>query len=250
MRHHNLQQAADYLDCRINAYRWREDWAIELLGQAPEIIFVDQDEQDFKSPRAFDVAYRRTLKNFKERLHGSHPTVAHSGNGYHFIQPVEGLVLERESIFVELCEDPSNRFHRFAERFLTNNKSDPAHNPTFLSCMLRVPGSINSENMAEVRIIQKWNGIRPAINWILLYFRRYLIQERFEEASRFRQLRKFHSNGINHTNKINWIETLLHVSIADYRKNAIRLILVPYLINIKRLSYNGTFNTVTDAAIE
>jgi hypothetical protein len=43
--------------------------------------------------------------------------------------------------------------------------------------MLRVPGSINSKNNSQVRIIQRWDDQRPCINWILRDFRRYLIQK-------------------------------------------------------------------------
>lgn len=75
-------KAANYLDCKINAYRRREDWAIKLLGQAPQNIFIDLDEHDFKSKRAFELAVHRTLKNFKEKIHNAFPTIIHSGNLY------------------------------------------------------------------------------------------------------------------------------------------------------------------------
>jgi hypothetical protein len=39
-----------------------------------------------------------------------------------------------------------------------------------------------------------------------------------------------------------WIEKLLETPIDDYRKNAVSLILAPYLINIKKLSYGDAFN--------
>jgi len=84
---------ANYLDCKINAYRWREDWAIQLLSQAPENIFAEQDEQDFKLAKAFELAVRRTLRNFEKKLDGASPTVINSGNGVHFIQPVDGPIL-------------------------------------------------------------------------------------------------------------------------------------------------------------
>lgn len=232
-------ERASLLNCRINAYRWREDWAMELLGQAPEIIFADEDERNFKSPRAFQISIRRTIQNFNEKLHGAFPTIIHSGRGIHFIQPVDGPILEQYDVFAKLCEDPSNKFHRFAERFLTNRKSDPAHNPTFLSCMLRVPGSINSQNMAQVRIIQKWDGNRPAINWILRDYRRYLIQEKFNEVLTSRKLNRSHSNDMHQSSKIGWIESLLQTPMADNRKYA------PYLINIKTLSFDEAFKILT-----
>jgi Primase X len=53
----------------------------------------------------------------------------------------------------------------------------------------------------------------------------------------------------NHTasyqgNTIPWIEKLLETPIDDYRKNAVNLILAPYLINIKKLSYDVALNII------
>lgn len=45
------------------------------------------------------------------------------------------------------------------------------------NCMLRIPGSTNSKNNAQFRTMQRWNGTRPAINWLLRDYRRYLIQD-------------------------------------------------------------------------
>jgi hypothetical protein len=42
-------------------------------------------------------------------------------------------------------------------------------------------------------------------------------------------------------NRIGWIECLLQMPIAEYRKNAISRILAPYLINIRQLSYAQAF---------
>jgi hypothetical protein len=51
--------------------------------------------------------------------------------------------------------------------------------------MIRIPGSINSKNGGEeVKITHQWNGVRPAINWLLRDFRRYLIQDRFDATYR------------------------------------------------------------------
>jgi Primase X len=47
-----------------------------------------------------------------------------------------------------------------------------------------------------------------------------------------------------HGNTIAWIEKLLQTPIDDYRKNAINLILAPYLINVKKLSYDGALNLI------
>jgi hypothetical protein len=46
--------------------------------------------------------------------------------------------------------------------------------------MVRIPGTFNSTNNCQVRIIQGWDGQRPCINWILRDFRRYLIQKKIK----------------------------------------------------------------------
>lgn len=52
-----------------------------------------------------------------------------------------------------------------------------------------------------------------------------------------KRLEKRYGSGFGSgTNKINWMEILLQTPIDDYRKNAIALILAPYLINIKKVS--------------
>ena len=47
-------------------------------------------------------------------------------------------------------------------------------------------------------------------------------------------------------NDIKWIDILLETPISDYRKNAISLILAPYLINIKKLPYTNAFDIIKD----
>src|SRR6266496_2667416 len=43
-----------------------------------------------------------------------------------------------------------------------------------------------------------------------------------------------------------WIEILLDTPIGDYKKNALRRTVAPYLINIKKLSYDEAFNITKD----
>jgi hypothetical protein len=45
-------------------------------------------------------------------------------------------------------------------------------------------------------------------------------------------------------NTIRWIEKLLQTPIDDYRKTAVGLILAPYLINIKKVSYDDASNII------
>jgi hypothetical protein len=41
-----------------------------------------------------------------------------------------------------------------------------------------------------------------------------------------------------------WIEKLLKTPIDDYRKDAVSLILAPYLINVKKVSYDAALNII------
>jgi hypothetical protein len=109
---------------------------------------------------------------------------------------------------------------------LTNKRGDPQHNPTVNSCLVRIPGSINSKCGQAVKIIQRWDGQRPAINYLLREFRRWLIDEKIEECKqlKWRKARPY-AQAINSTKTIWWIEKLLQTPIDDYRKFAMWRIL-------------------------
>jgi hypothetical protein len=51
-------------------------------------------------------------------------------------------------------DKPSRFFLLFAERYLSNNKSDPAHNPSFKSCLIRIPGSYNLKCCQKTMVLQ------------------------------------------------------------------------------------------------
>lgn len=257
-------KAANHLDCRISAYPDYTEWN-EINRQAPNLIFVDEDQSSFKSREPLERAHKKTLKTIKDKLEGAQPTVIWSGNGYHILQPIKALVLESESAFVSFT-NPSMKFLRFAERYLSNNKADQCHRNSlsFKNCMLRIPGSYNSkcvlrnngiaDSSTEVKIVQRWDGRRPAINYLLCDFRRYLIQEKIDIAFKDSKLkRKKESRSYyptNHTNnhliKWPWIETLLETPIADFRKSVMWRVLAPYLINSKKLSYDEAFGQMRD----
>jgi non-catalytic primase subunit PriX-like protein len=136
----------------------------------------------------------------------------------------------------------------FSEDFLTSRRGDPQHNPTVNSCLVRVPGTINSKCKEDVKIIQKWDGNRPPINYLLRDFRRWLINEKIEQqklSSKERGRRKSVGTSRNNT-AIPWIEKLLQTPVEDYRKFAILRILAPYLINIKRASVENAFSMIKD----
>jgi Primase X len=242
---------ANLLDCRINAYPdYTEYHAINR--QAPNFILMDIDKSNFKTERTHNQALSTTLQNIKEKL-GSSPTVLWSGNGYHIYQPVDSTILEQIEIFSKF-DQPSKAFLRFAENYLTNNKSDPSHHPSFKSCMIRIPGSYNSKCILsrmdpEVRVIQKWNHHRPKIKLLLGSFYAYLVDQQTNEIQLQRRLIKHHyqkDNNIWGNSSIHWIEKLLETPIADYRKNAISLILAPYLVNIKKISYSDTHDIIKE----
>jgi hypothetical protein len=122
--------------------------------------------------------------------------------------------------------------------------------------MLRIPGSHNWEcvkrnnnslgSTTEVRIIQKWDGKRPAINWLLRDFRRYLIQEKIDNYVAERKRSQFSSKVKTDPTRRIWIEILLGTPIEDYRKYALWRIVAPYLINARKLPYGDAVSIIRD----
>jgi hypothetical protein len=240
----------NFLDCRINAYPAYTEYE-GINRQPPNFIFVDIDRSNFKTQRTFDLAVSQTLKSFGEKLPGGYPTVLDTGNGYHFYQPIQAMVLEQEEIFTKLHSEPSKAFLRFAAQFLSGNRSDPTHNPSLKSCLIRIPGSINTkfDEHKQVQIIQKWDGTRPAINYLLRDFKKYLIQKKIDQQYQKQSRNASRPNrsgcaaGANTT--ISWIESniLQGEGISDYRKITIDLVLASYLLNIKKYDYNTAYDT-------
>ena len=255
-------EQADFLDCRLSAYCPNADenpstiakfQGIRTVTPANIIVMMDLDRSNFKSERALNLAVNATLNNIKEKLGVNTPTVLWSGRGYHIIQPLDtnGIILEYIKQF-ENVQQLSFKFLRFTEWFLSNGKCDSQHTNTvsFGNCMLRIPGSINSKNGETIRIIQRWNGFRPPINYLLRDFRRYLIEQKVEQLkmqqkhSKNSCLLEHHNQG--HNTPIYWIERLLHTPISDYRKLAVWRILAPYLRNKRGLSYDESYSIIRD----
>jgi hypothetical protein len=253
----NLFEYSKFRDCKINAYPLHTEYN-GINRQAPNFIFIDLDKSSFKTQAAHKSALNLTLKNMGEKLEGAHPTVLWSGNGYHIYQPMNAeFPLEQNETFSKFNQ-PSIQFLRFAEQHLSNHKSDPSHNPSFKSCMIRIPGSFNSKciladgddnNEAQVKILQSWNKYRPRINLLLGSFYAYLIDQAVESQRQNELNKYFWSHSINDA-KILWIEKLLQTPIDDYRKNAVSLILAPYLINIRRLPYEDALNVINNWLME
>jgi hypothetical protein len=242
---------SNFFDCRMNAYPDYTEYS-GINRQAPYFIFIDLDKSGFQTTEAHDRALSMTLKNVQEKLNGGKPTVVWSGNGYHIYQPVEAIVLEQEEVFNKF-DQPSRKFLKFAEQYLSNYKSDPSHNPSFKSCMIRIPGSHNSKHIqeengsSEVRILERWNGITPSIKGPLLYdFYLWLANEKIKESERQKDMSKYQSKTQKTSNSIHWIDELLQTPIGDYRKNAVSLILAPYIINIKKIPVTNALRTIEE----
>ena len=174
----NIKEALEYFkasnhkDCRINAYPSFTAYN-GVNRTAPSFLMIDIDLKDFVSKDKLDRALKRILKKIEAIMHG-HPTVLMTGNGYHIYQPMEGFILEEEEIFAKFIDpngkDLTTKFMQFAEDFLTNKKRDPQHRPSINSCLVRIPGTINSKCGRIVEVVQRRDGQRPAIQYLLRYF--------------------------------------------------------------------------------
>jgi len=239
-------EESNYVDCRINAYPSYTSYK-GIQRYPPNFIFADLDLSLLDSDQLLERALTSTLRIIRFKLNGF-PTVIWTGNGYHIYQPMDSVILEQYSQF-EAFENPSLKFLRFAEHYLTSGKSDPSHNPSFRSCMLRVPGSFNSkysEGKNKVRIIQKWDGYRPPINLLLDSFHVYLLDQKIKEVKLKKRIEQKFGFKEGERHSLSWIETLLQTPVSDFRKNAIGLILAPYLINIRKMSYDEAFQKLKD----
>ena len=255
---HSIEDAMQYykesksLDCRISAYPPQPSTCSYVFlgnGLAPNLIMIDIDKSKFTTERAFELAVSKTLKIIKVELYGN-PTVILSGNGCHIIQPIDAIVLEELDLFspaVTGTDQPSVKFLRWAEKYLSNGKSDPIHNMTqsFGNLLLRVPGSHNSKcvkanngvleaKKTAVKILQKWNGSRPTMMLLIGSFHAHLIVQKIRDRQKRHQGFERRTTGVA-PSIIPWIEKLLTMSLPDYRKYCIWRILAPYLINVRKL---------------
>src|SRR5919199_1296761 len=169
----NKEEALEYFkdshyeDCRINAYpSFTEYHGINRTSIS--FLMVDLDLKDFSGERpekkvkgSLDRVLNNTLHKITEAI-GGNPTVLWTGNGYHIYQPVSGFILEEYETFHEFTKyvdkDLTSMFIQYAEEYFTNYTADRLHNPTVKSCLVRIPGSLNSKCItkgqdAEVKMI-------------------------------------------------------------------------------------------------
>lgn len=247
--------SAHYIDCRINGYPHYTD--LEGSLPSPTFIFIDLDLSlcsKCKYPiRKLDYILQQTLEKIKKEINGQ-PTVLWTGGGYHIYQPIKIVTDDGKKQTLKnfkeirgyppyIRNDLTTEFIRFAEKYLTNNKGDPKHNPSVSSCLVRIPETVNSKCNETVKIVQHWDGIEAIANSITLPFIDHLQQLRYQ----FENLneRKTKTNFNEHKSSIIWIEKLLATPIGDHRYYCLWHILVPYLYNIKKLSKPDVIDTIT-----
>ena len=250
---------SNFIDCRINAFPPFTNYK-EVQICPPNLLFIDLDKNDFKSITVLKSALVNTLKNIIEKLNGV-PTVLWSGNGFHIIQPIYCPIPIENIREFNGFDRPSEQFLRFAKNYLSNGKADKNNNPSFKSCLLRIPNSINSKSKTKVEVVRKWNGLRPSITKeLLLDFRRYLIQKQIDEYNNRQKIIEARTRNRKNKNNINfninnnnnfcyydWIENkVLQTPLQDYRKLAVGLILAPYLVVIKKLTYEESYKIINE----
>jgi hypothetical protein len=276
----NECEKAGFVDCRLNAYSVSEESQSNELNifsaQAPNIIFIDIDlskgyENREESIIKLNKILKKTLSIIKEKLDVCKPTVLWTSNGYHIYIVLNTRPLELIRELSELSEKPSEEFLRFAEFIFTNKRKDSCHNPSFKSSLLRIPHTLNLKCIElttgnyikdpEVKIIQEFDSLAiPTINNKLLReFRIYLADKdiittkRESIKRRSYQINICRSHSLVNVNRrttpatYQWIEKkLLQTPIADHRKHTIDLVLAPFLIVIKRLSFEESYSIIKD----
>jgi hypothetical protein len=226
------------VDCRLNAYSLSDDDNNLAAIQATNTIFVDIDLTHGYSKYEDSLAelnkiFNSTLNNIKKKLNGFTPTVLWTGNGYHIYIVLNTRPLELITELTELSNKISQEFLKFAESTFTNKKKDSCHNPSFRSCLLRIPYILNSKyidpttgNYAkdpEVKIIQEFDSLTIPIinNELLREFRLYLtdkdiistklecVKKRSNQINRYRSYSLVNANRRTISAAYQWIEKLL-----------------------------------------
>jgi hypothetical protein len=131
----------------------------------------------------------------------------------------------------------------------SNKKKDSAHNTSFRSSLLRIPCTFNSKNQAEVKIIHEFdkNYILSINSKLLRSFRLWLVDNDLRNQQE--RLKRFNKSSSKSKKDDTiktcvWIEMLLQTPIPHHRKYCLFKIIVPYLVNIRKLSNDECFDIV------
>ncbi|MDQ6723772.1 MAG: hypothetical protein M3Z01_05855 [Thermoproteota archaeon] len=196
----NMFKESNYYDCKINGFPYNSrqqdtnNINLNVKNKTPSassasFIMIDLDLQDYShDKKKLENVLDKTLNKLSIKFYGeSNPTVLWTGNGYQIYQPLEAMIFENHRMFYEFIPyvdggyDLITEFLRFAQKFFTDEKADPKHLPSVKSCFIGVPGTFNFKNGEQVKIIQKWDGKSPSIQWITYDFKNYLIQKKIDK---------------------------------------------------------------------
>jgi hypothetical protein len=259
-------QASLWEDCRINAYLDYDELKRRRLlpmdyKPIPRHLFIDLDRDSFDSYEELEQALQETCANVNREIFMTFgPAVIQSGNGFHVHVP-----LDLDQAFENMPEfagfdRPSIKFMRWAEDRLSNGKADQSHNPSFRSCMFRVPGTLNSKCKAAaaaegkdplVTIIGYWYSdsaysfgapSHKLINDFHAYLVQELIDDKIEKAEKRQKLANYNNGPLKSSNRMEWIDRLLQIGVEDQRKNLLYWVLAPYLITVRGLDYDKAYS--------
>jgi hypothetical protein len=184
-----------------------------------------------------------------------------TGNGYHIYIVIDTRPLELIKELSELSKKPSEEFLKYAELTFSNKKKDSGHNPSFKSSLLRIPFTFNSKNLiinnenirekAEVKIVQKFDkdNVKPINIKLLREFRLWLADNDLKNKQK--RLKNFrYRNDLLMSKKEEsrkryfWIERLLQTPLPCFRRYCLYRILVPYLVNVRKLNDEECFDVL------
>jgi hypothetical protein len=221
----NMFKESNYYDCKINCFPYNNNDQQQQQQQsidnnlvdvknktAASFIIINLDLQYFLyDKKKLENILNIALNKLSIKFYGeSNPTVIWTGNGYHIYQPLEGTIFENNKVFYDFLpytdmRDLTTEFLRFAEKLFTNGKIDSTNLHSVKSCFITVPGTFNFKNGEQAKIIHKWDGKSPSIQWIVYDFKNYLIQKKIEKIyERKKEIEKMtKSKGLKTDSNIN-----------------------------------------------
>jgi hypothetical protein len=219
----NMFKESNYYDCKINCFpyndsRQQQQQSIGINSEdvknktSASFIMINLDLQYFSyDKKKLDNILNMTLNKLSIKFYGeSNPTVLWTGNGYNIYQPLEETTFENKKVYDDFLPytdegDITTEFLRFAEKFFTDGKIDPPNLHSVKSCFITVPGTFNFKNGEQVKIIHKWDGKSPSIQWIAYDFKNYLMQKKIEKIhERKKEIEKItKSNGLKSDSNTN-----------------------------------------------
>lgn len=248
---------SNFIDCRVNAYSVLDDTNSQLNIQAPNLIFIDLDLDKNLSyqeaKRKLEKLKNKSIKIIREKLDGCQPTILWTGNGYHIYIVLDARPLELIKELRELARKPSEEFLKYAELTFSNKKKDPGHYPSFKSSLLRIPYTFNSKNLttnnendrekAEVKIVQKFdkNNVKQINIKLIRDYRLWLADNNLKDKQKKLKILRYKNDVLmskkeESTKSYFWIERLLQTPVPSFRRYCLYRILVPYLVNIRKLN--------------